>query len=150
MKHNRTHIFENTVFLNAGESAKIVFSGPGQMKIGPAVEFGGSGRDLNPEEMFVAAINGCLMNTFVYFTQKFKIEILSYYSQAEGRLEKQSDGFRFTGVNVRAKVRLPENETSEKVHEAGHLAEKYCLVSRSVACSVDYELEIEINEKVNN
>jgi len=147
MKHERTHIFKNTVSQNQNEPAKVIFSGPGQMKIGPAAEFGGSGQTLNPEEMFVAAINSCLMNTFFYFTQKFKIDILSYNSQAFGQLEKQSDGFRFTNVEVRAKVQLPEDKFADKIQEAGHLAEKYCLVSRSVTCSVDYQLEIEIEGK---
>ena len=147
MKHERTHIFKNTVFQNQNEPAKVIFSGPGQMEIGAAAEFGGSGQGLNPEEMFVAAINACLMNTFFYFTQKFKIETLSYNSQASGQLEKQSDGFRFTSVEIRAKVQLPKGEFTEKIQEAGHLAEKYCLVSKSVACPVDYQLEVEIEEK---
>ena len=116
MKHERTYIFENTVFQNHNEPAKVIFSGPCQMEIGTAAEFGGSGKTLNPEEMFVAAINSCLMNTFFYFTQKFKIEILSYNSQASGQLQKQSDGFRFTNVEVRAKVHLPEDKFAEKIH----------------------------------
>ncbi len=147
MKNERTYVFKNTVFQKADEPAKIIFSGPGQMEIGAAAEFGGSGQGLNPEEMFVAAINACLMNTFFYFTEKFKIEILSYNSQVSGQLEKQPDGFRFTNVEVQAKVQLPEDKLTEKTRQAGSLAEKYCLVSRSVACPVDYKLEIEIKEK---
>lgn len=147
MKHERTYIFKNTVSRNLNEPAKVTFNGPGEMEIGAAVEFGGSGQGLNPEEMFVTAINSCLMNTFFYFTQKFKIDILSYNSQASGQLEKQSDGFRFTNVEVKAKVQLPEEKFTEKVQEAGQLAEKYCLVSKSVACSVNYQLEIEIKGK---
>jgi len=80
MKHERTYIFKNTVSRNLNEPAKVIFSSPGEMEIGAAVEFGGSGQGLNPEEMFVTAINSCLMNTFFYFTQKFKIDILSYNS----------------------------------------------------------------------
>jgi len=147
MQHERTHIFENTVSQDQNEPAKVVFSGPGRMEIGPAAEFGGSGETLNPEEMFVAAINSCLMNTFFYFMQKFKIPILSYHSQARGQLEKQSDGFRFTNVEVRAKVQLSEDKAAEKIHEAGSLAEKYCLVSRSVNCPVRYELEVKTTKK---
>ena len=147
MKNERTHIFKNTVSQNQNEPAKVMFSGPGQMEIGAAAEFGGSGQTLNPEEMFVAAINSCLMNTFFYFTRKFKIEILSYNSQALGQLEKQSDGFRFTNVEVRAKIQLPEAKFADKIHEAGGLAEKYCLVSRSVACPVHYELEVKATGK---
>jgi len=146
MKHERTYIFENKVSRNQNEPAKVIFSGPCQMEIGAAAEFGGSGKILNPEEMFVAAINSCLMNTFFYFTQKFKIEILSYNSQASGQLEKQSDGFRFTNVEVRARVHLTEDKFADKIREAGSLAEKYCLVSKSVNCPVNYRLETEIKE----
>ena len=147
MKHERTYIFKNTVFQEQNEPAKVIFSGPGQMGIGAAAEFGGSGQVLNPEEMFVAAINACLMNTFFYFTHKFKIEILSYNSHASGQLEKQPDGFRFTNIEVQAKVQLAEDKFTEKTQEASGLAEKYCLISRSVACPVDYQLKIEIKEK---
>jgi organic hydroperoxide reductase OsmC/OhrA len=147
MKHERTYIFKNTVSQEQNELAKIMFSGLGKMEIGAAAEFGGNAHNLNPEEMFVAAINGCLMNTFFYFTKKFKIETLSYNSQASGQLEKQSDGFRFINIEVRAKVQLPESKFTEKTREAGRLAEKYCLISRSVACPVDYQLKIEIKEK---
>jgi len=146
MKHERTYIFKNAVSQNHNEPAKVIFSGPGQMEIGAAAEFGGSGQGLNPEEMFVAAINSCLMNTFFYFTQKFEVETLSYNSQASGQLEKQSDGFRFTNVEVKAKVQLSEEKFTEKIQEAGRLAEKYCLVSKSVVCPVNYQFGIEIKE----
>lgn len=147
MKNERTHIFKNTVFQKANESAKTVFSGPGQMEIEPAAEFGGSGQALNPEEMFVAAINSCLMNTFFYFVRKMNVEILSYYSEALGQVEKQRDGFRFTNVEVRAEITLKQQEPAEKISQLRDLAEKYCLVSRSAACSVDYQLKMEIEGK---
>ena len=147
MKRSRNYIFKNTVSQNQNEPSKVTFRGPGQMEIGAAAEFGGNGQSLNPEELFVAAINSCLMNTFFYFTQKFKIEILSYHSQASGQLEKQSDGFRFTHVEIRAKVQLTEDKFVNKIQEARKLAEKYCLVSRSVVCPVNYQLEIETKAK---
>ena len=142
MKRQKSYLFKNTVFKEGDESAKTIFSGPGELKVGPAPEFNGNPETLNPEEMFVAAINNCLMTTFFYFVRKLNIEILSYYSEAQALLEKQKDGFRFTNVEVRAEVALKQQELAEKVRELGDLAEKYCLVSRSVACPVRYELEV--------
>jgi organic hydroperoxide reductase OsmC/OhrA len=142
MKHQKSYFFKNTVFKEGDEPAKTVFSGPGQLKVGPAPEFEGSPEMLNPEEMFVAAINSCLMTTIFYFVRKSNIEILSYHSHAEGQVEKQADGFRFTNVEVRAKVTLSRQESAEKVRELGDLAKKYCLVSRSVACPVHYQLKV--------
>jgi organic hydroperoxide reductase OsmC/OhrA len=142
MKRRKSYLFKNTVYKEGRKSAKTVFSGPGEIEIGPALEFDGSPETLNPEEMFVAAINNCLMTTFFYFVQKSNFEILSYYSKAEGRVEKQADGFRFTNMEVRAEVTLQHRYLVEKVREFGNLAEKYCLVSRSVACPVDYQLQV--------
>lgn len=142
MKRQKSYLFKNTVYKEGDKSAKTIFSGPGEMEVGPAPEFNGNTEALNPEEMFVAAINNCLMTTFFYFVRKLNVEVLSYRSDAEGQVEKQADGFRFTNVEVRAEVTLKQQELAEKAHELGGLAEKYCLVSRSVACPVHYELEV--------
>jgi len=147
MERQKTYLFKNTVFKEGDESAKTIFSGSGELEVGPAPEFEGIPETLNPEEMFVAAINNCLMTTFFYFVRKLNVEILSYYSEEQGRLGKQKDGFRFTHVEVRAEVTLAQQEMAEKVHQLGDLAEKYCLVSRSVTCSVQYELEVETTGK---
>jgi organic hydroperoxide reductase OsmC/OhrA len=142
MKRQKSYLFKNKVFKEGDKPAKTVFSGPGELEVGPAPEFQGSTETLNPEEMFVAAINNCLMTTFFYFVRKSNVRILSYDSDAEGRLEKQADGFRFTNVDVRAVVTLQQQEDTEKAREFAQLAEKYCLVSRSLACPVHYRLQV--------
>jgi len=142
MKREKVYLFKNTIYKESGKSAKTIFSGPGELEIGPAPEFNGNPKTLNPEEMFVAAINSCIMTTFFYFARKSNIEILSYHSDAQGQIEKQADGFRFTNVEVRVNVTLAQERLAEKVRQLGALAEKYCLVSRSVACPVHYELEV--------
>jgi len=142
MKRKKSYLFKNTVFKEGDESAKTVFSGPGELEVGPAPEFEGNPETLNPEEMFVASINNCLMTTFFYFVRKLNVEISSYYSEAQALLEKQKDGFRFTNVEVRAEVTLKQEELAEKVSELGDLVEKYCLVSRSVVCPVRYKLGV--------
>lgn len=146
MKRQKSYLFKNTVFKEGNETAKTVFSGPGELEVGPAPEFEGSPETLNPEEMFVAAINNCIMTTFFYFVRKLNLEISSYCSDAEGQVEKQADGFRFTNVEVRAEVTLRQQELAEKVRELGDLAEKYCLVSRSVTCPVQYSLVVQVKE----
>lgn len=142
MKRQKSYLFKNTVFKEGNKLAKTVFSGPGEMEVGPAPEFDGSPETLNPEEMFIAAINNCLMTTFFYFVRKSNVEILLYCSDAQGLVEKQADGFRFADVEVRVEVTLPRREFAEKVRQFGDLAEKYCLVSRSVNCPVHYEMKI--------
>jgi len=147
MKRQKSYLFKNTVFKEGDKTAKTVFSGPGELEVGPAPEFEGSPETLNPEEMFVAAVNSCIMTTFYYFAKKLNVEFSSYFSEAAGRVEKGQDGFRFTNVEVRAKVILGQQQSAEKVRELGDLAEKYCLVSRSVTCPVHYRLEVKTTGK---
>lgn len=56
-------------------------------------------------------------------------------------VEKTKNGLRFTSVEVKAKIFSAEKQV-EKIEEIAQLAEKYCLVSGSVACPVEYRVEV--------
>ncbi len=131
--------FKNTICCEMGSSAVTTMSGAKDARIGPPVEYGGSTETLNPEELFVASINSCLMLVFYHFADKSNAEIESYEAEAEGIVEKTKNGLRFTSVNVQATVRAPKirNELSE----LAELAEKFCLVSNSVSCPVSYTVK---------
>jgi organic hydroperoxide reductase OsmC/OhrA len=147
MSHERAYVYGNTVRIGTDEKAVAVFSGPGELAIGPPPEFGGRPETLSPEELFVAAINGCLMTTLFYFLRKSHIELRSYKADAEGQVQKGPDGFRFIGVQVHATATVKEPSLAEKIRELAGLAERYCLVSRSVSCPVQYHLSVEISEE---
>lgn len=135
-------VFTNTVIKVENNPAKITMSGISETQVGPPAVYGGDSQALNPEEMFVASINSCIMLVFYHFAKKLKVDVLSYTSQAQGKVEKTKNGLRFTSVEVKAKVSLSDNSQVEKIEEIAQLAEKYCLVSGSVACPVEYEVEV--------
>jgi len=135
-------IFKNTVFKNSGKSAKTTMSGISDAEIGPPPEYGGSPNSLNPEEMLVASVNSCIMLVFYHFAKKYEVEVASYHSDANGQVEKTKNGLRFTNIEVRAKVSLGSTSSAEKIEEIAQLAEKYCLVSGSLACPVQYHVEV--------
>ena len=135
-------IFRNTVYQYSGKPAKTTMSGISETEIGPPPEYGGSPNSLNPEEMFVAAINSCIMLVFFHFVNKYEVEVTSYHSDAKGKVEKTKNGLRFTNVEVKAKVSLGSAGSAEKIEEIAQLAEKYCLVSGSLACPVQYNVEV--------
>jgi len=49
---------------------------------------------------------------------------------------------QLTSVEVKAKVLLSDNNQAEKIEKIAQLAEKYCLVSGSVACPVEYGVKV--------
>jgi len=135
-------VFTNTVFKQEEKPAKTTMSGISETEVGSPAIYGGNSQTLNPEEMFVASINSCIMLVFYHFAKKLKVEILSYSSKAQGKVEKTKSGLRFTSVEVKAKVSLRDKNQAEKIEEIAQLAEKYCLVSGSVACPVEYGVEV--------
>lgn len=135
-------LFENHLTCQETEIGITYMSGTGEIQVGPPPAYGGSADTLNPEELFVASINSCLMLVFYHFASQRKIEIARYDSRAVGKVEKTPHGLRFTEVHVKAAVILVNQEQSGKVDKLAELAEKYCLVSNSVAFPVRYEVEI--------
>ena len=135
-------IFTNTVVKRKDNPAKTTMSGIREAEVGPPSVYGGSELALNPEEMFVASINSCIMLVFYHFAKKLKVEVLSYNSEAQGKVEKTKNGLRFTSVEVKAEVVLGGNNQVDRIEEIAQLAEKYCLVSGSVACPVEYGVEV--------
>ncbi len=135
-------IFRNKVYQISDKPAKTTMSGISEAEIGPPPEYGGSPNSLNPEEMFVASVNSCIMLVFFHFVKKYEVEVASYHSDAEGKVEKTKNGLRFTNVEVRAKISLGSAGSAEKIEEIAQLAEKYCLVSGSLACPVQYSVQV--------
>ena len=135
-------IFKNTVYQHSGKSAKTTMSGISETEIGPPPEYGGSPNSLNPEELLVASVNSCIMLVFFHFAKKYEVEIASYHSEANGKVEKTKNGLRFTNIEVIAKVSLSRADSAGKIKEIARLAEKYCLVSGSLACPVQYHVEV--------
>jgi organic hydroperoxide reductase OsmC/OhrA len=134
--------FRNSLYKIGQEPAKTSMSGIGEQEVGPPTVYGGSAHTLNPEEMFVASVNTCLMLVFFHFVKKFSVEIHSYHSEAVGQVEKTNNGLRFKKVEVDAKVSLGNDSSAEKIKEITELAERYCLVSGSLACPVEYKVEV--------
>jgi organic hydroperoxide reductase OsmC/OhrA len=135
-------IFKNTVYASEGKTGKTSMSGMSDTEVGPPAQYGGSSDWLNPEELFVAAVNSCLMIVFFHFAEKSQVDVLSYASEAEGKVEKTKNGLRFTNVDVVAKVSLDSDDSAQKIREITQLAEKYCLVSNSLTCPVQYNVQV--------
>ena len=135
-------VFTNAVYKKADKPAMTQMSGIPEAEVGAPPVYGGSPDALNPEEMFVASINSCIMLVFYHFANKYKVGISSYFTEAKGTVEKAKNGLRFTSVVVKAKVALDDESQAEKIEEIAQLAEKYCLVSGSVTCPVSYQVKV--------
>ena len=138
--------FKNSLTKNGKTDAVISMSVIADVIVGPPAPYGGNDNTLNPEELFVASINSCIMLVFYHFLKKYELEVCRYQSNAEGVVEKTKDGLRFTKVLVKAEIELEVDDYAHKITEAAKLAEKYCLVSNSVSCPVEYSVNLKLRK----
>jgi uncharacterized OsmC-like protein len=115
---------------------------------GPAMDFSappeshGHEGVLTPEDAFVAAVNTCIMMMFIWTTERFKLDLVSYECRAEGTKLIELDRTEiFTEIllhpNIVVRCELSQKEITEKrIMRALETAQKYSLVANSIKSRV--------------
>src|SRR5690606_35737330 len=86
----------------------------------------------SPEHLFVAAINSCLMTTFLAIAENFKLNFKNFESKGIGKLEMVDGKYIMSEVVLRPVVVLTNEEDREKALKVLHKSEAACLISNSV------------------
>lgn len=109
-------------------------------------EFQGEAGNWTPEHFFVAAVAACFVSTFSGMATVSKFDFLSLDLAAEGVIQKDEGGWRFTRVNLRPRVKIALEKDRERANRLLEKAEKICLVARSLTCPVTLEPEIVVEQ----
>jgi organic hydroperoxide reductase OsmC/OhrA len=123
---------------------------------GPAMDFSappdaqGHPGVLTPEDAFVAAANTCIMMMFIWATERFKLNLLSYDCRAEGTKLIELDRTEiFTHLRFWPVIRIAAGNEDPAIVEARtrralQSAQKYSLVANSVKSEIIIEPTITI------
>lgn len=123
-----------------GEKKGIMdIAGKPSLEVATPPEFKGHEGIWSPEDLYVAAVNSCIMTTFLAFAGRADLAFEGYESEAEGLLEFVDGRLLFTKIVVRPRVKLMSGEDRGKAEEILHKAEKNCLVSNSIRTEVALE-----------
>jgi len=101
----------------------------------------------SPEHLFVAAIESCLMTTFLAVAENSKLEFESFSSHAEGKLDKVDGKFMMTEVLLRPTLVINNPDMEEKAKRVLVMSEKACLISNSVKSVIIFDPIILVQEK---
>jgi organic hydroperoxide reductase OsmC/OhrA len=127
-----------------------------RMGNGPEMDFSappdahGHAGVLTPEDAFVAAVNTCVMMMFIWATERFKLDLVSYDCGAEGTKLIELDRTEiFTRVVLHPRIivraaAVEREATLKRVQRALESAVKYSLVANSLKSEIVIEPEIEI------
>jgi organic hydroperoxide reductase OsmC/OhrA len=122
-----------------GRMASLQAEGKPLLRVSSPPEFKGSPGLWTPEDLFVAAIEVCLMLTFVGLAEKRGLQLATYESRAEGLLEWEEQSYRFTSVIVSPTISLFDDHSVALAREIMTRAHDTCLIAKSVACEVIVE-----------
>jgi len=105
-------------------------------------EFDGPGDRWSPETLLVAAVASCFGLTFRAVARASSFEWTGLRCEATGELDRVDRTTRFTRIALHASLEAPEPVDAGRAARLLQKAERSCLVSSSLSCPVDLEVEV--------
>lgn len=120
-----------------------------KIKVATPPEFSGGVAGLwSPEHFFVAAVNSCLMTTFLAIAENSKLAFESFDCSAEGTLEKEEGKFKITEVSLSPVLVVLHEKDIERAGRIIEKAEAACLISNSITSRIKLNIEVNLTEAV--
>ncbi len=102
----------------------------------------------SPEHLLVAAVNSCLMTTFLAIAENFKFDFIHFESNANGTLEKVDGKYLMSEVMLSPVLTIAPDADKEKAIRILEKSEAACLISNSVKAKIVFKPGIKIAELV--
>ncbi|MBI1781705.1 MAG: OsmC family protein [Sphingobacteriales bacterium] len=93
----------------------------------------------SPEHLLVAAVNSCLMTTFLAIAENSKFDFANFESNADGKLEKVDGKFMISEIELKPIVTIYKEEDREKALRILDKSEAACLISNSVKSTIIFK-----------
>lgn len=107
----------------------------------PAV-FGGEGQEWSPEHLYISAIAGCFMETYLYYAGKLGFETSHFICEAKGELTLSEGKYVISQVDVYPKIYIANEAYRAKAQQALKEALDNSLVANSSKTTVNCRAEI--------
>lgn len=147
---SRTAVYNTTVTWKGAHWGHIVMGNGPEMPFSAPPDAQGHPGVFTPEDAFVAAVNTCIMMMFIWATERYKLDLVSYECRAEGTKLIELDRTEiFTDVVLRPHIRIRAGGEKPEVirtraNKALQSATKYSLVANSVKSKIVIEPELEV------
>ncbi|MFN8286661.1 MAG: OsmC family protein [Chitinophagales bacterium] len=99
----------------------------------------------SPEHLFTAAVNSCLMTTFLAIAENSKLEFSNFNSRALGKLEVVEGKYMMSEVKLMPSVTIANEKDKERAERILQKSEAACLISNSIKSKIVFEPNIVIS-----
>ncbi|CAN5873072.1 hypothetical protein BH11BAC7_BH11BAC7_16420 [soil metagenome] len=103
----------------------------------------------SPEHLFTAAVNSCLMTTFLAIAENSKLSFSQFNCKAKGKLEQVDGKFLVTEIILEPTVTIEDENDRAKAERVLLKSEAACLISNSIKSKVIMNSTILIHSEVN-
>jgi len=97
-----------------------------------------------PEHLLVAAVNSCLMTTFLAIAENSKFSFVNFESNADGKLEKVDDKYMISEILLTPVLVIHDEVDREKAKRVLDKSEAACLISNSVKSKIIFQPQIKV------
>lgn len=135
------HYYEVNLLWNQDTRGTLSAPGiPHQIEVATPPEFPkGVKEKWTPEHLFVAAINSCLMSTFLLVAENSNLEFISFSSHAIGKIEKVEKKFVVTEITLKPTLVIPSTQNTSKAKRVLDMSEKACAIANSIKTKIILE-----------
>jgi organic hydroperoxide reductase OsmC/OhrA len=133
----KSFTFRTSVSWTSERSGSLTANGKPPITVSAPREFRGNPNEWSAEDLFIAAVEICHMQTFLAYAAQHSVKVVSYASHANGVLEFIDGDYRFTRIVIFPTIGIPAAGTENLVHGLLREAEKHCLVANSIASIVE-------------
>lgn len=99
----------------------------------------------SPEHLFVAAVSGCLMTTFLAIAENSLLDFTSFSCHAKGKLEQVNGQLIMSEILLQPVVVITSDLQKNKAIRILKKAEDKCLISNSITSKITMEIDIQVH-----
>ncbi len=96
----------------------------------------------SPEHLFVAAINSCLLTTFLSIAENSKLNFISFECKSTCIVDKIKGKHTIIEVVLQPKLVIHYSQKPERAKHILEMSEKSCLISNAIKTSIRLQPEI--------
>lgn len=98
----------------------------------------------SPEHLFVAAVSGCLMTTFLAIAENSTLEFASFSCKAKGKLDMVDGKLMMSEILLKPAVVIHKEDFRDKAIRVLKKAENVCLITYSISSKIAMEITLEV------
>jgi organic hydroperoxide reductase OsmC/OhrA len=135
-KAYKTFRYQTGLHWLEGRRGALSAAGRPTLEVSSPPEFKGPPGLWTPEDLFVAALDTCLLMTFLAYAQREELECRAFNSSGEGLLEFSEGQYWMTEVVLKPEIVVNSEDDALLAREILERAHRDCIVSNSVRTAV--------------